>query len=408
MIKDIIYYSFGTLLFIPGIYAVSIATIGWLIYALVQIPYDFLIINIDKISKKYLAFMLKNPENYTFITHLFVTLIFIGPSIGWIHKIILCNDYKWYHLGLYHLVLYGPMNKFFATVSVLAHKEGHYHTTGLYICDTILLNKFCEYIIGIFFGIVPSIFSFSHRKIHHKYNGGRGDTIAIYDCDRSNIFHFIWYLTRFLLHSLNITNMVHVFYTNTDTENKIKTFLGSIYYYTIICVYFYINPILAITIIIMPLLITNFFFASFNWSWHGFLEDEKNIYVTNTTIVSGDNNFWGEDYHVQHHNNPIDKWQNNESNFYKALNNKLDIDGTIFYYVNAFSLWMFMMLFPILDFPLVSSSLGIKIKINMNSLKNYKTISTTKKYIEQRNLLNRRMKKQQPCPNDFKNWYYFF
>ena len=334
------------------------------------------------------------------------------------------------------------MNKFFAIVAVLAHKEGHHHESGLYIYNTIFLNKFFEYLVGIFYGIIPTIFSFSHRKIHHIYNGGHGDTISIYDCDRTNIFHFVWYLTRFLLYSMNISNIAYVLYRNICGEMRIKIFLGSIYYYLILCIYLYINPILALNVIIIPLLITNFFFASFNWSWHGFLEENKNIYVSNTTILTGNNNFWGEDYHVQHHVNPLDDWQNNEIKFYKNKNiSKIDSskaylrsskaylrsskaylrsskaylrsskaylrsNSTVFYYTNAFNLWMFMMLFPIFKFPLIASNLGYKLDYSL--IKNYYTLKSKKEFIMHKELLQYRMKKILPYPNEFEKWYIYF
>lgn len=406
MIKDTVFYTLGTLFFLPGIYATLIAVIDWIVYLLIETLYARLIEYVDCFTKKYIACVLKNPNNYTFITHMIITLTSILPAIIWIHVIILCNCYEWYHLVLYHIILYGPMNKFFATVAVLAHKEGHHHESGLYVHNSFLLNKFFEYTVGIFYGIVPTIFSFSHRKIHHKYNGGHGDTVSIYDCDRSDIFHFIWYLTRFLLHSLNISNIAYVFYRDIHGEMRTKTLLGSIYYYLVICVYLYIDLTLAFIVIIMPLLMTNFFFATFNWCWHGFLDDTKKPYITNTTILSGNNNIWGEDYHVQHHINPVDDWKNNEIKYKKDDNmGKIESDSTIFYYTNAFSLWLFMMAFPFFDFPLVSSSLGYQ--INFDTIKNYRSITSNREYISRRDLLRCRIKKTLPYPDEFKVWYVF-
>merc|ERR1719284_990541 len=81
----------------------------------------------------------------------------------------------------------------------LAHKEGH--NTMIYKpwISNVLGNVF-ENWIGLFYGGVPYNFSTTHISIHHRLDGGLGDSLYTWDFNRSSWTDFMCYLARSFLH----------------------------------------------------------------------------------------------------------------------------------------------------------------------------------------------------------------
>lgn len=246
------------------------------------------------------------------------------------------NQYFMYYLVLYYLIWLGPYNRGFSTVAVMAHKEGHMDKKRIYNSESKILNHLFEHYIGVFYGIVPDIFSMVHNKIHHIYHGGYGDTVTNWDCERNNIIHFVWYLTRFLLHSIGLTGIVH--FMTAKKYDFAKRYAFSVFWYwsIVLLTGIIFDWTFCFCFMIIPLIFTNCMFASNNWSWHCFLTDEKNPFMMNTVIENGDYNLWGEDYHYNHHKEPLVNWTSAEQNWeiYKAEAIKNETEHVIIKYTN--------------------------------------------------------------------------
>lgn len=188
----------------------------------------------------------------------------------------------------------------------LAHREGHYH--GLYkkwIRDSIG-GRFFENYLGVFFGNVPYNFTTSHVFIHHRLDGGVGDTFYEWDFDRSSLPHFMLYIHRIFLHMIGYSSIK--FFNAHGQQSKAKTLTNGILIYWSVGLAILLitrSPRFVWFIFLEPLLCMTYFLALMNIGFHGFVEFDQNgksiPYVNATTIVDGEDDFFGEDDHMAHH-----------------------------------------------------------------------------------------------------------
>jgi len=165
-----------------------------------------------------------------------------------------------------------------------------------------------ENLLGVFFGNVPHNFSTSHISIHHKTNGGVGDSFYLWDFDRSSLGDFMLYVYRVLFHMTGIYS-VH-FYRANKRHDKADLLWSGMQKYVFVGVlilaitrsvsflfWFYLEPFFCMT----------YFLALINIGFHGFLEydtDGSHIGVVDASaIVHGDDDLFGEDDHMAHHYN---------------------------------------------------------------------------------------------------------
>ena len=75
----------------------------------------------------------------------------------------------------------------------LAHKEGH--NFALYKKPLRgVFGNFFENWLGMFYGIIPYSFTTSHVSIHHRLDGGLGDTFYQWDLNRASLSDFCLYV----------------------------------------------------------------------------------------------------------------------------------------------------------------------------------------------------------------------
>lgn len=108
---------------------------------------------------------------------------------------------------VYNVIRVGPYMINFAYLYTMCHKEGH-QGTDLYNKKFHFLNGIFNYWIGLFYGVLPSVFFYGHTYNHHKYNNGKMDIITTSDRPRDSVVNFLKYLTRFSLFSINITTIM--------------------------------------------------------------------------------------------------------------------------------------------------------------------------------------------------------
>ncbi|KAJ1433136.1 hypothetical protein B484DRAFT_447444 [Ochromonadaceae sp. CCMP2298] len=185
----------------------------------------------------------------------------------------------------------------------LAHKEGHYY--GLYQkWLRVYVGHFFENCVGVFFGNVPWNFTTSHVYLHHRLDGGFGDSFYEWDLDRSSLSDFMLYVHRVLFHMVGYSSLKLLPKSKADQLREgIRTYLLTLI------------GILAVTrsfafcfwIIIEPLLCMTYFLALINIGFHGFVEfDSAGQHVqcvNSSTIIEGEDDLFGEDDHMAHHYN---------------------------------------------------------------------------------------------------------
>jgi hypothetical protein len=186
-----------------------------------------------------------------------------------------------------------------------AHKEGHNRTLYKPYIRNSVGNLF-ENWFGLFYGNVPNNFSTSHVLVHHRLNGGKGDTVYQWDLDRSSWRDLMIYQHRFILYMSGLSNLKY-FCDNGMRTQKTMLIKGMIAYWIVV-------PLLEILITrslmfvfwvhIQPLICMTFFLAFINTGFHGFVEydGDKSIWCVNSsTIIDGDDDYYGEDDHMLHH-----------------------------------------------------------------------------------------------------------
>lgn len=191
--------------------------------------------------------------------------------------------------------------------------------------------------LGSFFGNVPYNFSTSHVFIHHRLDGGPGDTFYEWDLDRTNLAEFMLYITRVSKHMVGYSSL-KLFAALNQTSKYDKLYNGVIAYWATAAGLLGVTRSFAFVfwIYLQPLLCMTYFLAMLNYGFHGFLEFDENgdsiPCVDATTIIDGDDDYFGEDDHMAHHYNAnvyfkdlpahqkskIEEWKKHKASVFKG------------------------------------------------------------------------------------------
>jgi hypothetical protein len=206
---------------------------------------------------------------------------------------------------LYYCSWVGIGGRNMGLIYTMAHKEGH--NKFLYkkwIKDSI--GNIFENWLGVLFGMVPWNFTTNHIAIHHKLNGGCGDTFYMWDLDRTSIPDFMLYLHRSLIMMSGFSSL-HYFNAHGLKDKADLLRNGIITYWITAIAFLTLTRSFSFVFFfyVQPLLFFSFFIGFINVAYHAFVEydhDGKSIpYVNSTTIVDGEDDYFGEDDHMAHH-----------------------------------------------------------------------------------------------------------
>ena len=174
--------------------------------------------------------------------------------------------------------------------------------------------------LGVCYGIVPYSFSAAHVLMHHRFDGGKGDPIYLWDIDRTRLADLMLYQWRFLLYMTGLSSLRELrresgVHPSVDPACA-KLRRGMAIYWVWVP-----SGILALLIgtgssvgaallflffiYVQPFLAMSSFLSIVNVGQHGFLEFDtagRHVkHVTSTTILDGLDDSFGEDHHVAHH-----------------------------------------------------------------------------------------------------------
>ena len=207
---------------------------------------------------------------------------------------------------LYAFIWVGPGGRTMGGVYALAHREGH--IPSLYRKE-VRFNYF-ENAIGCFYGIVPASFTTSHVSIHHALGAGAGDTFYLWDLDRSSLQDFPIYVARVFRHMICWSSLRY-YSVNGQKKQHARLSRGVIAYACVIAALWRLtkSPMFVFYLIIQPLFCMTVFLAVINYAFHGFFAAQPNgkviPSVISSTIIEGDDDYWGEDDHMTHHKYPV-------------------------------------------------------------------------------------------------------
>jgi len=162
--------------------------------------------------------------------------------------------------------------------------------------------------VGLIYGSAPGQFSCSHVFIHHRLDGGPGDTFYQWDLDRSSVSDFMLYVSRIFMHMIGYSSSAY--FTSLGQKSRSDVIVQGMVKYTAAGVAMLVatrSILFVFWIFIQPLICMTFFLALINFGFHGFIEYDENgqsIHCVNSsTIIEGDDDYFGEDDHMAHHYN---------------------------------------------------------------------------------------------------------
>ena len=230
----------------------------------------------------------------------------------------------WWLVAVYYFLWVGPGGRSLATAWTLAHREGHLAGGRMYrpwLGDRI--GNFFENWLGVFYGTVPYSFSAAHIVTHHRFDGGKGDPIYLWDIDRTRLGDLMLYQWRFFRHMSGIASLVELrreqgVHPAVDRGRKSLRRGMAIYWIWVPSGIFALligtgssvpaALLFLFFVYLQPLFAMSTFLTIINIGQHGFLEfDEAGRHVkhvTSTTVLDGADDSFGEDYHVAHHHFP--------------------------------------------------------------------------------------------------------
>mmetsp|Transcript_7733 Transcript_7733/g.20900 ORF Transcript_7733/g.20900 Transcript_7733/m.20900 type:complete len:517 (-) Transcript_7733:216-1766(-) len=255
-----------------------------------------------------------------------------------------------HHYGLsvwvafaYHLLRIGPYFMNFAYVYTLAHKEGHAFVgpfTGR--CNqSFILRNVVNWWIGMFYGVLPAVFTYGHSVNHHRYSNGPLDVVTNADKPRDNFFNWVAYVPRFLLYNVNISTVIQ-FVNEGKWKTALKVVYGSAYFFAWMGIWVWaLGPGFAMVYVAFPFFEAGILLAAVNWSWHAFFDPSEpdNEFVQSITILDGTINVLNEDSHVVHHQYPGAHWTEHPKHLDKFWEQYVDRRGSVFRKTHAFEIF---------------------------------------------------------------------
>lgn len=274
--------------------------------------------------------MLKDPRNADYLPWITFLACFTPALFGW--ALWRHREYglEFSTLFLYHFLRIGPHFRFFAHIHTLVHKEGHDHR-GFWKGSFQLFNEVCQWWIGPFYGIVPTSYSVSHLKIHHRWHNDVDDVHTNLDLDRTKFKSFLVYVPRFTLYWVGITPLA-LFLKRGERRVALQGLYGVAAYYGVTALLLIWDPMFCVMYWIFPHLEAIVGLAAISYLWHAFVEesDSGNQYVNSMTILNGHDNIFNEDYHVVHHHHPSTHWTDIPEHFEQHKEKYAACTATIF------------------------------------------------------------------------------
>ena len=256
-----------------------------------------------------------------FATAIFLTVgaaISLGTVFGWQ---IWFGSLPWWLVAIYYFAWVGFGGRGMGAAYTFAHREGHVAAGRMYRpwigrhIGNIFENR-----VGVWYGIVPHIFSTSHILLHHRLNGGKADPVYVWGLDRTKFSDLLLYQWRLFVYMTGFSSLWE-FRRQRGVRPAIERAYATLRRGMLIYWVFVPGAIVALLlatgssvssvlvflllIYFQPLCAMSSFLALINLAQHAFLEYNdagRNInHVTAITILEGHDDSFGEDDHLAHH-----------------------------------------------------------------------------------------------------------
>jgi len=252
-------------------------------------------------------FIYRNPRHADYAATAFlVTLSGVGSLAYVFWYQLTYGTLPWKIVIPYYWAWVGMGGRQMGGAYTFAHKEGHnqfmYHK---WLKNSV--GNFFENWLGAFYGNIPWNFTTSHISIHHKLQGGMGDTFYQWDIDRTSWRDFMLFIYRITTHCMGFSSL-YFFRKNEQWRAYNLLRQGMVYYWVVIPAILYaITGSFRFILLIYfePAVCMMYFLAFINIGLHAYVEFDENgkhLYSVNSSaVVGGDDDYFGEDDHLAHH-----------------------------------------------------------------------------------------------------------
>jgi hypothetical protein len=292
---------------------------------------------VDPLARRFV----KHPETDGFVACVFVWTGVVLPAWFfyelWHARVF---GFSWPRVVLYNLVRIGPMYANFMYVYVLCHKEGHNFGNLFAKPYNKVLRYAFNHWVGMFHGVLPGTFTYSHIYNHHKYDNDERDVYSTAFRPRDRFGSWVRYLPEWFAYASNVSS-VRAFVREGRTRFALATALSTLGYAAFVAALLYAHTQFALCTVVYAFVEGNILLSVVNYTWHAFIEptEPSNDYVNSTTIVEGLNFTLGEEYHVVHHQYAGAHWTRHRALFEKHLPRYRACVATGFFKVNIFEVF---------------------------------------------------------------------
>ena len=166
-----------------------------------------------------------------------------------------------------------------------------------------------DYIIWVvcpFFGHTPETYFVHHMAMHHVENNQEDDASSTLKYDRDNAWHFVRYVSRFLVLGFRDTFMY--LFNRKRKKLYMRLSYGEISFYLFCVVMCFVNFHATLFIFIIPFVFARIVMMLGNWAQHSFI-DRENTEDNFTSAINCINTkynkmCWNDGYHTVHHLRP--------------------------------------------------------------------------------------------------------
>ena len=253
-------------------------------------------------------YIYSNPKHADFFATSLLLIVNYTAAISFVfYWQLKYNSMPYWLIAAYYFAWVGVGGRMMGGAYAMAHKEGHCHTLyKRWIRDTF--GHVFENVVGCLVGNVPWNFTTSHVFIHHRLDGGLGDTFYLWDLDRSSFRDFMLYIHRIALHMSGYSSLK--FFSEHGHKGKYNLLKKGVVTYVVVGIVMLAitrSPSFVFWIYLQPFICMTYFLALLNIGFHGFIEYENGTSidcVNSSVILNGDDDYFGEDDHMTHHYYP--------------------------------------------------------------------------------------------------------
>lgn len=228
--------------------------------------------------------------------------------------LLLFRNFWWMGAAAHLVFFFSYVGSYTAILHNTSHKP-------MYVSRYAALNHIIPYVLGPFFGQTWNTYYYHHVKHHHVQNNGPKDISSTLDYQRDSFFDFVCYFSRFFF--LVAYELPRYFWARGQCYEAAVTLGGEISSFLLMYLAYRLNPLAAVTVLIVPFVVVRFGMMSGNWAQHAFIDptDPDNDFKSSTVCVNHAYNkdAFNDGYHTSHHLNPLRHWSEHPTHMIKDL-----------------------------------------------------------------------------------------